>query len=112
LPDTVPYEDAVFNASRAALVVAALTTWPDRLLPATEDRLHQPYRASGSPETAELIRRLRSAGHAAVVSGAGPSVLVLARGQVESEVIVAAAGDGWRAELLAVERRRLRLVRS
>jgi homoserine kinase len=44
---------------------------------ATEDRLHQNYRASAMPETSKLIQLLRDNGHAAVVSGAGPSVLVL-----------------------------------
>ena len=50
---------------------------PDLLLAATEDRLHQPYRASSMPETSALVRRLRAAGLAAVVSGAGPQCLVL-----------------------------------
>ena len=39
--------------------------------------LHQPYRASAMPATAELISQLRAAGIPAVVSGAGPSVLAL-----------------------------------
>jgi homoserine kinase len=47
------------------------------LLAATEDRLHQPYRAAGMPATAALVAELRASGVAAVVSGAGPSVLAL-----------------------------------
>jgi homoserine kinase len=78
LPVSVPHGDAAFNAARSALLVHALTAAPELLFPATEDRLHQPYRAAGMPATAELVRRLRDAGLAAVVSGAGPSVLVLA----------------------------------
>jgi homoserine kinase len=112
LPDTVPHEDAVFNAARAALLVAALTGAPDRLFEATDDRLHQPYRASGMPETAALITSLRQAGHAAVLSGAGPTVLVMARGEVETQAIVERTPGGWRAEALAVERRRLRVTRG
>jgi homoserine kinase len=77
LPATVPHRDAAFNAARSALLVHALTTEPALLHAATEDRLHQGYRAPGMPETAELVARLRSAGVAAVVSGAGPSVLAL-----------------------------------
>jgi homoserine kinase len=76
-PETVPHTDAVFNVSRSALLVAALTQSPELLMAATEDRLHQNYRASAMPETSRLIAALRSQGHAAVVSGAGPSVLVL-----------------------------------
>ena len=53
---------------------------PALLLEATEDRLHQRQRAAAMPESLALIDRLRADGHAAVVSGAGPSVLVLAGG--------------------------------
>ncbi len=84
LPDQVPHADAATNAGRSALLIAALTsdTASDTasdpggiLLDATQDRLHQPYRAGVMPETARLIQRLRDAGVPAVVSGAGPSVL-------------------------------------
>jgi homoserine kinase len=76
LPDSVPHRDAAFNSGRSALLVHALTRAPELLLSATEDRLHQGYRAAGMPATAELVGRLRAAGIPAVVSGAGPSVLV------------------------------------
>ena len=76
-PESVPHTDAVFNVSRSALLVAALTQSPELMFAATEDRLHQNYRASAMPETSKLIQLLREHGHAAVVSGAGPSVLVL-----------------------------------
>lgn len=76
-PESVPHTDAVFNVSRSALLVAALTQSPELMFAATEDRLHQNYRASAMPETSKLIQLLRDNGHAAVVSGAGPSVLVL-----------------------------------
>jgi homoserine kinase len=79
LPDQVPHADAATNAGRSALLIAALTSDtasdPGPLLDATQDRLHQPYRAAVMPETARLIQRLRDAGVPAVVSGAGPSVL-------------------------------------
>jgi homoserine kinase len=77
LPPAVPHADAAFNAGRAALLVCALTGAPELLLPSTEDRLHQGYRASAMPGTASLVAALRSVGVAAVVSGAGPSVLAL-----------------------------------
>lgn len=77
LPEQVPHADAVHNASRAALLVHALAGAPELLLEATEDRLHQEQRAPGMPESIELMRVLRREGHPAVVSGAGPSVLVL-----------------------------------
>ncbi|MEU2614356.1 homoserine kinase [Micromonospora sp. NPDC007271] len=77
LPATVPHADAALTAGRAALLVHALTADPALLLPATVDRLHQDYRAGGMPATAALVAGLREAGVAAVVSGAGPTVLAL-----------------------------------
>jgi homoserine kinase len=81
LPASVPHADAAANAGRSALLVAALSgaagPGEHALLDATEDFLHQPYRARVMPATADLLGRLRRAGVAAVVSGAGPSVLAL-----------------------------------
>lgn len=77
LPEKVPHSDAAFSAGRAALAVHALTSDPSLLLPATEDRLHQDYRAPAYPATGRLVHDLRTAGVAATVSGAGPTVLAL-----------------------------------
>ena len=77
LPASVPHRDAAANAASAGLLVHALTTEPSYLLLATRDRLHQHYRASAMPDSARLLDELRAAGIAAVVSGAGPSVLAL-----------------------------------
>lgn len=108
LPTQVPHADAAANAARAGLLVAALTVRPDLLLAGTEDRLHQEYRASVLADSLTAVRRLRAAGHAAVVSGAGPSVLVLgdpatvglpARPEVVEEL--ASAVPGWQALALA-----------
>lgn len=78
LPSHVPHTDAAFTAARAGLLSLALSGATDLLFAATEDRLHQHYRAGVMPQTAQLIADLRGEGAAAVVSGAGPSVLVLA----------------------------------
>ncbi|MCL2788877.1 MAG: homoserine kinase, partial [Micrococcales bacterium] len=77
LPDRVPREDAVFNAGRAALTVHALTSEPSLLFEATEDRLHQSYRESVMAPSLELLARLRAERIPAVISGAGPTVLIL-----------------------------------
>jgi homoserine kinase len=77
LPEAVPHADAAFNAARSALLVHALTADPALLLEATDDRLHQRQRAAAMPASIDLVDRLRAEGYAAVVSGAGPSVLVL-----------------------------------
>ncbi|WP_159943117.1 MULTISPECIES: homoserine kinase [unclassified Nocardiopsis] len=78
LPESVPHADAAFNAGRAALLTAAVCGQPEALYAATEDRLHESYREPAMPATLELVRDLREgAGLPAVVSGAGPTVLVL-----------------------------------
>ena len=106
-PESVPHADAAFNVSRSALLVAALIQSPELLLAATEDRLHQTYRASAMPETDALIRLLRQHGLAAVVSGAGPSLLVL--GSDPAQRLTAAAllerhaESSWRPLMLAVD---------
>lgn len=98
LPGAVPHADAALNAGRAALLVHALTAEPSLLFPATEDRLHQAYRAPGMPATAALLGALREAGVAAVVSGAGPTLLALSA--VPDGF---APGMGWRVRRLSVE---------
>lgn len=103
LPDHVPHADAAFNAARSALLVEALTRRPDLLFPATEDRLHQRYRAPAMSETAALVTALRTKGLAAVVSGAGPSVLVLAADDVREKV--AAVATGWDVRALPIDPR-------
>jgi homoserine kinase len=87
LPELVPHADAAFNAGRSALLVQALTSRPDLLLPATEDRLHQEQRAPAMPHSAALLSAVRARGGAAAISGAGPAVLVLGEaGQAVSAV--------------------------
>ena len=77
LPATVPHRDAAANSGRAALLVEALSRNPGLLFEATAEWLHQDYRAAAMPRSARLVRRLREQGLAAVISGAGPTVLVL-----------------------------------
>ncbi len=106
-PHQVPREDAVFNVSRSALLVAALMQSPELLLDATDDRLHQDYRGAAMPETLRLVQALRRAGFAAVVSGAGPSVLVLADGPGGRGAAVDLADEvtdtPWVGHMLAVD---------
>lgn len=110
LPETVPHADAAANAGRAALLVAALTAGLDGvLLDATEDRLHQDYRAPAMPESAALVARLRDAGVPAVISGAGPTVLAFTTAsQVDSMELE--VGNGWHEHPLQVAVRGARVV--
>ena len=77
LPDLVPRRDAVTQASRSALLMHALTRDPGLLLTATQDRLHQDYRAELMPPSYDLMLRLRDRGVPATISGAGPAVLAI-----------------------------------
>jgi len=108
-PETVPHQDAIFNLSRAALLIAALLDSPELLLEATEDKLHQNYRASAMQDTDALIKALRKKGLAAVVSGAGPSVLVLCNDpaqRLDAEAVVEATQKGqWDCRMLTVDER-------
>lgn len=91
LPSRVPHVDAAANASRAALLVEAMAGRPELLWEATRDWLHQEYRRPAMPRSAELMTELRSAGLAAVISGAGPTVLVVAT----AADLDAAEAAGW-----------------
>ncbi|NHB85968.1 hypothetical protein G7085_19335 [Tessaracoccus sp. HDW20] len=62
LPESVPRTDAVAQAVAAAALPLALERRPDLLLAATEDRLHQGYRAAMMPQSWELLTRLRASG--------------------------------------------------
>ena len=104
LPDTVPHRDAAADAGRAALLVAALTDDPAHLLAATEDFLHQSYRAPAMPDSYDLVQGLRSASVPAVISGAGPSVLAFGRG------LEGVVPSGWVAHELDVEPRGAHVV--
>jgi len=80
-----------------ALLVHALSVRPDLLFPATEDFLHQNYRREAMPKSVDLVNKLRGAGVAAVISGAGPSVLVLHNSSAaEHDDIIRSAGDSFR----------------
>lgn len=96
LPATVPHQDAAFNASRAALMSVALASHPGFLMAATEDRLHQSYRAPALVATTQWVTRLRERGFAATVSGAGPTVLVLGTSGIPEDLRELAEMQGWR----------------
>jgi len=80
LPASVDLQTAVFNISRASLLVSALATGDFRLLGiATDDKLHQPCREKLVPGMRDVFRAARSAGEnvAVALSGAGPSIVAL-----------------------------------
>lgn len=92
LPAQVPHADAAFTGARTILLAEALRGRRDLLLPGTEDRLHQQQRAGAMPRSHQLLVRLRAAGIATSVSGAGPALLCLG---AAVEDVRAVAGPGW-----------------
>ena len=96
LPSMVPHQDAIFNVSRAAMMMLAMTKCPDLLFDASDDRLHQRQRAAALPVTTRWIRRLRDRGLAAMVSGAGPTALCLHVGGFPADLQAEAEEDGLR----------------
>lgn len=79
LPKQVPLADAVFNLSRAALFVAALSQGRYELLgEAMGDRLHQGPRSTLIPWLPALLKAAREAGAlGSALSGAGTTVFAL-----------------------------------
>ena len=77
LPDQIRHDIAAKNSARVGLLVEAVTRRPELLLAATREWLHQEQRRASFPDSMALLDTLRGKGHAAVISGAGPSVLVL-----------------------------------
>ena len=87
LPAQVPFGDAVHNVGASSLAVAAFASGRlDLLTAATDDRLHEPYRAAVYPELPVLVAAARRAGAlGACMSGAGSSVIAFA----DSETLAA-----------------------
>ncbi|MDQ1247655.1 MAG: homoserine kinase [Actinomycetota bacterium] len=102
MPAQVPLVEAVHNLSRTALLTQALTSHPEFLLAGTEDLLHQPRRAGAYVASHALVSILRMDRHAAVISGAGPTVLVLTAGDVDQVATEVAeyTGAGWQVSVV------------
>ena len=126
LPTEIPFKDAVHNVSRVSLLPAAMNpamlasgsrqNANALLFAATQDRLHQPYRASLMEPSWALIEKMRSHGFASTVSGAGPCVLVLHHGDAHEELERIAAEElasgHWRVLHLAVDTEGVQVERA
>jgi len=80
LPETIAHDDAAFSVARAALLGAAMASGSAKLFgAATDDRLHEPYRAPQAPVLAAVRERLPDGALGATLSGSGPTVIVWVR---------------------------------
>ncbi len=103
LPATVPFVDAVFNATHAALMVEALTKDPDLLRIALQDRLHEDVRLARVPAVDDVVRELRHRAVPVCVSGAGPTLLAFQLdGGPDVAALAADVAPTWRIWPLAV----------
>lgn len=98
LPATIPLGDAVANIGRTALLMHALRHDVSLLHEATQDMVHQQYRGSQIGPTLEVVEKLRAAGFAAAVSGAGPAFIVFGDGTLTAEDIRPFARQLWHVE--------------
>ena len=80
IPQHIPHQDAVFNASRTALYVGALMSGNYQYLNAAlEDRLHQPYRIPLITGTEAVFEAAKANGaYGAIISGAGSTLMAYA----------------------------------
>ncbi len=89
LPESVPIKDAIFNLRRTALMVDAIYTHDEKLMQTVlKDRIHQPYRTKLVPGLEEITNNLKfiNGVMGSVLSGAGPSILVISKKEVLEEV--------------------------
>jgi homoserine kinase len=108
LPATLSRTDAVSNAGRAALLVAALAAGRlDALGTATADRLHQPARAKLFPAMYQLFEAATRAGAAcAYLSGGGSAILAMTDGDpaaIEAAMLATARDRGVDGSTLVAE---------
>lgn len=109
LPESVPHKDAVFNASRTALLLGALVQKRYDLLGiAMEDRLHQPYRKKFIPGFDDVLNAAyRGGAYGAALSGSGPSIFALAppskAAQVGKEMEKGFAAAGIKAQSMVLK---------
>lgn len=108
LPKAVPFADAVFNVSRAAVLLKSLEEGNRELIrTALVDRLHQPYRAPLIPGYEELrARALESGALAFCISGAGPTLLCLSMDEGFDEVMepkLSALPNNWQLIRLPID---------
>jgi homoserine kinase len=98
LPDTVSRADAIFNLQRVVALVHSLQAGDERMLrEAVRDRWHQPARAALVPLLGEVIALEDPDVLGAFLSGAGPSVAILARrdcARIEQKLAAMYAGAG------------------
>ncbi|MBE8951461.1 MAG: homoserine kinase, partial [Quinella sp. 3Q1] len=121
LPKNISMRDAIFNISRASMLVAALVEGREELLPlAFDDALHQPYRKKLVPGMSEVFEAAKEAGAlGAAISGAGSCLIAFTTTKSGLEEKISSAmveafkvhGVASKALTLDVDRRGAKILR-
>jgi homoserine kinase len=111
LPVGVPFDDAVFNVGRTALLVAAIAAGDAAALAAaTQDRLHQDRRLAAAGMSRAALEAGMSAGAwCGWLSGSGPAVAFLAEGG-DGKSVAAALPPSGHSRLTAIDLTGTRLI--
>jgi len=118
LPEDVKRKDAVFNSSRAALLVASMITGNiDNLKMAMDDRIHQPYRMHLIPGMMDIFAEADKFGaKASYLSGAGPSLVSVITDDMVDEFAIkmnnylSTIPNKWELEILKPDTEGARIV--
>lgn len=112
LPESYTRKDVIFNASRAALLVASVMTGKyENFDMAMQDRIHQPYRAKLIDGMEDIFEHAKAFGAVATyLSGAGSTLMAMvtrdkAEGfQKEMAAYLGTLPHNWKLQLLQADR--------
>lgn len=118
LPNTYTKADAVFNASRAALLVASIYSGNyQNLTMAMEDRIHQPYRSQLIPDMDRIFKAAKNYGAlASYLSGAGSTLMAVLTEknaqtfQYKMQAYLKAIPNEWQLTLLKPDTKGAQLI--
>jgi homoserine kinase len=104
LPESYSKADAIANVQNTALLVAAFALdQPELLRTAMSDRFHQPYRQAACPLLPKLLPLINDPDIFGVsLSGAGPSVLLIAKNSTNSEIFSLKIRDAAKDQSLEI----------
>ncbi len=111
LPQTVPMQDAVYNAKHLAMLVEAVNTKDEKLMKiALQDKLHQPYREKLVPGMKDIMEAFKHEDGilGCVLSGAGPSMLVISH-KYDLDKIKSIVREIWEPQSIKVDIRTLKV---
>ena len=103
IPSKVSHHDAIFNTSRAALLIGSLLTGEYQHLGAgLDDRLHQPYRAHLIPGMEDAFQAAKKEGaYNAIISGAGSTLMAYVPVEIDCDSVGRSMSDALAAKGLS-----------